>query len=294
MRDPMSVAWEIRLPFFWRESYRRPSILTIWHNDPETDGTDDSCCAWKRLGREHKGLLKCLAGDEARTPWFLRERAKEPSSPADAESLLRGALWHAAKAMRLDRWSLHHKRVTFQQCGQLACDLIHNGVDNVRTSLCLLPGWHTNDRNLDGPPVEELDIEDHEGHAREDKRSPDDVRYPKEASEYWRKEASEQFFRTIARILSRETARWWQQPRWHFWHWSFQVHAWQRFKRRFIERCDKCRKRFKGRSVFSDYHGTRKWCAACEGVSDDAMGKVAQPYSSLNANDFEQAQDPRA
>lgn len=287
MHDPMTVAWEFRLPFFWRESYRRPSILTIWHNDPETDGTDDSCCAWKRLGKKHKGLLKCMAGDEARTPWFRRERAKEPSSPADAESLLRGALWHAACAMKLDRWSLHHKRVTFAQCDQLACELIHNGVDNVRTSLCLLPGWHTNDRNPDGPPVEELDIEDDAGHERESRRPPDDVRYPKEASEYWRKEVSEQFFRMIARILSRETARWWQHPRWHFWHWSFQVHAWQRFKRRFIERCSKCGVRYKGRGdVFSGWGGGATWCGDCQSRGFD----VVRPTPA----EVEQAQDPRA
>lgn len=268
MHDPMTVAWEIRLPFFWRESYRRPSILTIWHNDPETDGTDDSCCAWKRLGREHKGLLKCMAGDEARTPWFRRERAKEPSSPADAESLLRGALWHAVKAMRLDRWSIHHKRVTFQQCGQLACDLIHNGVDNVRTSLCLLPGWHTNDRNLDGPPVEELDIEDHEGHERSARRDPEDAHYPREASKWARERGSEGFFFMIARILSSETARWWQHPRWHFWHWEFQVPVWQRFRRRFLDRCSKCGVRYKGSSdVHTNWDGDVTWCGKCAGVS---------------------------
>lgn len=268
MHDPETVAWEIRLPFFWRERYRWPSILTIWHHDPQIGGHDDSCCVRWRLMRKHKGLLAHMGGDEARSPWFRRERAKIPSSPADAEALLRGALWHVARCLGLHRWSLFHKRVTFDWCAREASELLHNGVDNVRSSLCLLPGWHTNDRNPDGPPVEELDIEDYDGHERESKRSPDDVRYPKEASEYWRRQESEGFFFMIAKILSRATARWWQHPRWHFWHWSFQVHAWQRFKRRFIERCGKCGVRYKGSSdVHTNWDGTRTWCGKCAGVS---------------------------
>lgn len=80
MHDPLHIVWVFRLPFFWRERYRRPSILTIWHRDPETDGTDDSCCVRKRLLKKHKGLLQCMADVEARNPWFRRDRAKIPSS----------------------------------------------------------------------------------------------------------------------------------------------------------------------------------------------------------------------
>jgi len=41
MHDPKTVAFEIRNPF---SSSKYPdSIITIWHVDPETDGTDDSC-----------------------------------------------------------------------------------------------------------------------------------------------------------------------------------------------------------------------------------------------------------
>lgn len=53
MRDPMTVAFEIRYP--WRK-YRHPksnfekgyreSFITIWHIDPEIDGTDNSCDWW--------------------------------------------------------------------------------------------------------------------------------------------------------------------------------------------------------------------------------------------------------
>jgi hypothetical protein len=57
MHDPQCVAHEIRYP--WRkwpnakgkwESQYRASFVTIWHVDPETDGSDDSC-GWFIRGR---------------------------------------------------------------------------------------------------------------------------------------------------------------------------------------------------------------------------------------------------
>lgn len=37
---------------------------------------------------------------------------------------------------------------------------------------------------------------------------------------------------------------WWQHPRWHFWHWRFQVHPTQKFKRWAFSRCAHCNGRF--------------------------------------------------
>ena len=44
MHDPMTQAFEIRQ--FWRRKDRwgfRPAFITVWHVDPERDGSDDSC-----------------------------------------------------------------------------------------------------------------------------------------------------------------------------------------------------------------------------------------------------------
>jgi hypothetical protein len=50
MHDPMTVAFDIKAPWYrtinrgkrgeWRH---HPTLVTIWHVDPERDGTDDSC-----------------------------------------------------------------------------------------------------------------------------------------------------------------------------------------------------------------------------------------------------------
>lgn len=59
MHDPMTVAHEIRRPWPQRSPLFTggrywPSIVTIWHVDPERDGSDDSC-DWfgKRRTREN-------------------------------------------------------------------------------------------------------------------------------------------------------------------------------------------------------------------------------------------------
>lgn len=50
-------------------------------------------------------------------------------------------------AMGRQRWSISNRRITFEDCARLASELLHNPIDNVRSSLCLLPGWHTNERD---------------------------------------------------------------------------------------------------------------------------------------------------
>lgn len=47
MHSPETVAHEINIPWFKGKKIR---LFTIWHNDPETDGTDDSC-GWFIRGR---------------------------------------------------------------------------------------------------------------------------------------------------------------------------------------------------------------------------------------------------
>ncbi len=55
MHDSDTLAFEIRYPWRaymcprndWEKTYRN-SFITIWHRDPERDGTDDSCGWFKR------------------------------------------------------------------------------------------------------------------------------------------------------------------------------------------------------------------------------------------------------
>lgn len=219
MYDPMTVAFEIRVPWPWpRSSWKskgkdgverkrkgsRPSIMTIWHVDPEKDGSDDSC-GWSRpkLTRDQRSNLSFLGSCEMRDPWFQRETTKLPSSPADAEALLRGALIATARSLRI--------KLGWEEVSELASDLMHGPVDNLRGSFCHLPGWHTN--------------------FAEDTESD-------------RKDCAERFFWNLGGLLLARRRPWWKKPRWHFWHWSFQIHFIQNLKRWLFSRCARCGKRF--------------------------------------------------
>jgi len=72
MHDPMTVAFEIRVPWYrtvkmggektWRH---RPSLITIWHVDPEVCGDDDSCgWTWPKATQADRDLAKDLAKQE--------------------------------------------------------------------------------------------------------------------------------------------------------------------------------------------------------------------------------------
>lgn len=93
MHDPMTVAFEIKWPIWKTQSFRngqtwryfRP-LLTIWHVDPERDGTDDSCGWFIRARHVNQEKLKRLASefdfdwDKSYGGWF-RESGEPYLSP---------------------------------------------------------------------------------------------------------------------------------------------------------------------------------------------------------------------
>jgi len=50
--------------------------------------------------------------------------------------------------------------------------------------------------------------------------------------------------RRIFRLHKHVTRRWWQHPRWHFWHWKIQIEPVLDLKRWLFSRCAKCGGRF--------------------------------------------------
>lgn len=63
MHDPMTVAHEIKSPFYrmtpFGTKYHK-SLVTIWHVDPETDHTDDSCGWFIRPRHVDKSLRESV------------------------------------------------------------------------------------------------------------------------------------------------------------------------------------------------------------------------------------------
>lgn len=209
MFDPETVAWEIKSPFKRRSRLfpkgYRPTLVTAWHKDPCKDGTDDSCgFTTPKLTQVQRGRLEGAAWVEARNPWFQRLDAETNDDPVEAESLMRGAVhcvaWHLGVGLRWD-----------EVC-ELACHLTHSGRgENLRGSLCHLPGYHTT--SADGSTEE-------------------------------RQRAAYRLFSMIARQILRSRRPWYRHPRWHVHHWRVSVVPLNAMKRRLFTRCAGCGGRF--------------------------------------------------
>lgn len=172
MHDPMTVAFEIRQPWGGKTYpmkdgstwHYRPALITIWHVDPERDGSDDSC------------------------GWFRPPLTKKELA-----------------------W---------------AKEIITNPDDNIAH-------WFT---------------------GRDDDEK------------IW------QLCLTL-RNFRRTQRPWWRHPRWHFWHWRFQIHSILRLKRWLFSRCAACGQRFPwGYAPISTWNSTgplwfrseHAWHAECD------------------------------
>lgn len=226
MHDPSTVAFTIPWRYRWSSLGNKPwrywvPLITIWHEDTERGGSDDSC-GWfaPPFTETQREIVKVLAGDEARDPWFAAAVAKENRNPVECEALVRGAFLLVSRCMK-NRKCLR-RAVTLEEATEWASFMIHNHVDNFRSSLCFLSGYHSN-------------------WYREDEGIPNTTEQDKHFREY----QAEQFFFAIMRYILRDRRPWYRHPRWHVWHWRIQLHPLQSFKRWAFSRCCKCGKRFR-------------------------------------------------
>lgn len=234
MHDPLSVAFDIKYP--WRK-YRRSSLrtsggdfmkefnrtyrstfVTIWHKDPELRGSDDSC-GWftPPFSKTVREICKSLAFDEAREPWFFARNVKVNDDPILVERLLFGAFMVMSQCL-VNRGVIR-RPVSVEDATRWAAQATHNGVDNFRSSLCFVSGYHSNWYH-------------------------DDRANTPEEDKWFREQQAESFFGAIAGWILRERRWWFQHPRWHVWHWQINIEPLMSFKRWAFSRCAKCGKRF--------------------------------------------------
>jgi len=205
---------EIKYPWhdapsqWWPKGYRH-SFITIWHVDPESDGSDDSC-GWHspKLTKDQREAMHNIADQEAREPYYLAFKGKKIENPTEAETLLRQAFFLVG--MVLNR-RFHMKKVTLTEASEWACEMMANPTDNFRSSLAFLAGYHS---NFVTDNVSDREI------------------------------CASELFCSLARFILRERRPWYRHPRYHFWHYSLQIHPLQHFKRWAFSRCEKCGKGF--------------------------------------------------
>ena len=208
MHDPMTVAFDIRWPWFWMKN--RPQLITIWHVDPEKDGSDDSC-GWFIRGRHaDQGVLERIvkrfefdfdrvfkSGSGYEYPTGLFRPSGEPkfSTVGVVLNLFFMAVGEHFNSNGTSNWKKARKWMQenlfdLMLFAENTTDSLYENINRVYEAGCNI------------------------------------VYTKQERDERIRHLASVVY----AWILRRERP-WYKHPRWHVWHWKVQVHALQSFKR---------------------------------------------------------------
>lgn len=132
MHDPMTVAHEIKWPWKNKHGYRE-SIFTIWHVDPEKDGTDDSC-GWSRpkITDAERAYIKKAAQDQYSQLYARKEAIREGKDYANVcyNQDIHGViywLWrHFSKGKIRWQYGKHLSNRELQYVYQLATNPVDN------------------------------------------------------------------------------------------------------------------------------------------------------------------------
>lgn len=260
MHDPMTVAFDIRLPLWWREY--KPTIVTIWHVDPERDGSDDSC------------------------GWFMRA---QHGDPAVLEKIVKRFEGDWDKVFKSDSNRVFlcglftpNGEPHFSVPGVVlnlffyaACEVFNS---NGRTN------WRRAKRFMSKHLLDILLFAENPTDSLYDTLT---RKFEVGCQEPYTKTSRDDRIRSLAGIIYawilRAERPWWKHPRWHLHHWKIQIHPLQSFKRWLFSRCEQCGKRFGwGESpIASSWYGTGPlWFRSERGIrhcscSDHSVAKDA-------------------
>lgn len=226
MHDPNTVAFDIYLgkKQTSKGRYKTP-IVTIWHLDPEKDGTDDSCGWFIRSRHIDKTIVEKVHREFEfnfkHEYWFNSGGYPKFSTSGIVLNMYNTAAW------------------------QIFMYLNNNKPDRRRHSRFMRK--HLFDiLYFAENPVDSLNTTVHMKYGVEDA-----------------KDRIDNFTSIITADIMRKLRPWYKHPRWHIHHWRLSFPLFKQFKRHYFERCDICRERFRNQSVFTDWDGTKHWCNAC-------------------------------
>lgn len=230
MHDPKCVAFDIYLGSKVKKNghYRSP-FITIWHVDPEKDGTDDSC------------------------GWFIRRR----HLPKEVFE----------KVRREFEFNFKHN-YWFNEAGYPVFSVMGTTLEMYSKAAWIIFMWLNGDQPTDKASRQyRRFMNKHLFNILHFAENPTDSLHSGIVMKYGvgpKEGRIENFASTITSDIFRKMRKWWQHPRWHIHHWEIQFHPIQRLKRRYWDKCCICGKRgFKG-SAMSDWYGTRIWHEACD------------------------------
>lgn len=248
MHSPKSVAFEIYLGKKKKKNGQyRDSFITIWHNDPEKDGTDDSCGWFIRSRHIQDGIIdkvvkefefewdrtfKSESGHVYNSGWFNPEGENILSVQAIVFNMYLRAYKVALNPDdKIDPGKMWDKAYKFLNKHLVEIMLFaENNTDSMRDSI----------------------VRKYERGCGEE--------YTSAKRKYWIRDCAS----IVTTDIMRKVRPWYKHPKWHIHHWSIQFHPIQKIKRRFWDKCSICGKRGFKTTAMSDWHGTKRWHQECD------------------------------
>lgn len=231
MHNPQALAFDIYLGSKEKKNghYRTP-FISIWHNDPEKDGTDDSCGCFIRSRHIDQKIIdkvrKEFEFNFKHNYWFNTLGMPKFGTSATVLNMYNTAAW----------------QIFMFKHGNKPTDKARKQYNNfMRKYLFDILMFAEN-------PTDSLNDSVNQNYGLE-----------KET------ERIGHFTSVITADIFRKLRPWYKHPRWHVHHWRITVPFFKSLYRQYIERCDRCNVRFKKQSVFTDWNGTEHWCEKCNG-----------------------------
>ena len=252
MHDPSTVAFEIYYPWhkrFWqtdsqymmeKNSKFHTPFITIWHEDPETDGSDDSCGWFMRSKHGDKKILEKIIKEfefnwdsnwtsENNNRYYTGYFRPDGTMNMSIHGIVLDLFFRAAHIV----FNCNHKKKDKYINKNLA-RILHfaeNPIDSLHTSIT------RKFENACGEPY----------------------------SEASRKEWIQTTASIIYGYILRDARPWYKHPRWHIHHWHFQIHPLQGIKRYLFDRCVICKKGFKwGETPITNWDCNKIWHEGCD------------------------------
>jgi len=244
MHDNKTVAFEIKNPFVKKRGYR-PSIITIWHVDPEKDGSDDSCGWFIRLRHADKNVYEKI----------VKEFEHEWDRVFKSENSTYNCGWFNPEGENI----LSVQGIVFNMY-LYACKIVFNPYGKISPSRAWDKAWKFMNKH-------HAQIAYFAENNRDSLRDTIVRKFARGCNEEYTPKRREEMIRECASIIYTDVLRknrnWYQHPRWHIHHWSIQFHPFQNLKRRYWDKCSVCGKRgFKG-AAYSDWSGKNIWHEHC-------------------------------
>lgn len=272
MHDPMTVAFEIKYPWKyyknpksdWEKDYKE-NFITIWHVDPETDGSDDSCGWFLRSGHLDKKVLEKIIR-QFELDW---DRTFESSNKITYNCglfLPNGQPHFSVMGITLNLFYKAALKVFSDKQRGSGHDYQKKAMQYIQNNLAHILFFAENSTDsLFNSITRNFEVGCNE--------------------EYTPRNREERIYSMASIIYSyimRDLRPWYKHPKWHINHWKIQIHPLQGLRRWLLTRCCKCGRKLQWKeSVCSGVWHSKK-TAWYKGEKDLMCSKCSPSVCSLS------------